>query len=84
MCVCVWSATIRRLLIHRNKERREAAILLQQAITSQRALQHAAWGARKDISAKLKALQLDTAIRGTAGMCVQDRVHRSLLNSALL
>ena len=47
-CVSVW---------YRDKERREAAILLQQALTSQRAMKHAAWGAKKEISAKLKALK---------------------------
>lgn len=41
----------------RDKERREAAILLQQALTSQRAMKHAAWGAKKEISAKLKAMK---------------------------
>ena len=41
----------------RTKEERNTAILLQQAITSQRALKHAAWGAKKDISARIKALR---------------------------
>lgn len=41
----------------RTKEERNTAILLQQAITSQRALKHAAWGAKKEISARIKALR---------------------------
>ena len=41
----------------RGKQTRETAILLQQAITSQRAMRHAAWGAKKDINSKLKALK---------------------------
>ena len=41
----------------RGKQARETAILLQQAITSQRAMKHAAWGAKKDINSKLKALK---------------------------
>lgn len=45
------------LSLFRNKQHREAAILLQQAITSQRAMKHAAWGAKKEISAKLRALK---------------------------
>ena len=48
------------IMFCRNKERREAAILLEQAVTSQRAMQHAAWGAKKDISAKLKVLKDET------------------------
>ena len=41
----------------RGKQARETAILLQQAITSQRAMKHAAWGAKMDINSKLKALK---------------------------
>ena len=41
----------------RGKQSREAAILLQQTITSHRAMKHAAWGAKKDINTKLKALK---------------------------
>lgn len=41
----------------RGKQTREAAILLQQTITSHRAMKHAAWGAKKDINSKLKALK---------------------------
>ena len=41
----------------RGKQARETAILLQQAVTSQRAMKHAAWGAKKDINSKLTALK---------------------------
>lgn len=41
----------------RGKRTRETAILLQQTITSQRAMKHAAWGARKDINSKMKVLK---------------------------
>ena len=44
-------------LIGRSKQRRETAILVQQMLTSQRAMKHAAWGASKDISAKIRAMK---------------------------
>ena len=45
------------LCADRSKPRRETAILTQQMVTAQRAMKHAAWGARKDISAKIKAMK---------------------------
>ena len=51
--------TVQEALINwdRGKQARETAILLQQTITSQRAMKHAAWDAKKDISSKLKELK---------------------------
>lgn len=39
------------------RRRREAAILVEQALVSQRAMKHAAWGAKKDIRSKIKAVK---------------------------
>lgn len=39
------------------RQRREAAILVEQAVVSQRAMRHAAWGAKKDIQTKIKKIK---------------------------
>ncbi len=41
----------------RTRDERTTAIVLQQTLTSQRALKHAAWGAKKDISDRIKKLR---------------------------
>ena len=43
-------------ILFRSKQQREMAISLKQAITSRRALQHVAWGVKKDLTAQMKAL----------------------------
>ena len=39
------------------RRRREAALLVEQAVVSQRAMRHAAWGAKKDIKSKLQLIK---------------------------
>ena len=51
--------TMREALIDwdNDENARETAIVIQQAIVSQRAMKHAAWGAKKDINSKLSVLK---------------------------
>lgn len=39
------------------RQRRQAAILVEQAVISQRAMKHAAWGAKKEIRSKLQTMK---------------------------
>ena len=56
----------------RSKQRREAAILLQQVVTSERAIRHAAWGARKEIRARIRAMREEGKMEREGGReCVQ-------------
>lgn len=56
--------------LSRSKPRRETAILVQQMVTSQRAMKHAAWGASKDIAAKIRAMKKE----GKEARLISDRI----------
>ena len=45
------------ILLFVGRHRREAALLVEQAVVSQRAMRHAAWGAKKDIKSKLQSIK---------------------------
>ena len=66
-------ATQEALIIwDKTKRNREEAILLQQAIISQRALKHAAWGARKDLSSRIKSLK-ESSLQAAGERVVEKR-----------
>lgn len=49
----------------RTKQQREEAISLQQAIISERALRHAAWGMKKSLTAQMQLLDRSPALLPT-------------------
>ena len=49
----------------RTKQHREEAISLQQAVTSERALRHAAWGMKKSLTAQMQLLDRNPALLPT-------------------
>ncbi|CAI8051807.1 hypothetical protein GBAR_LOCUS28359, partial [Geodia barretti] len=61
----------------RSKPQRETAILIQQMLTSQRAMKHAAWGASKDISGRIRALKQEELL-GVGSVGYRDGTTRKL------
>lgn len=60
------------LFAHRGKKKRDASILVHQVVTSQRALQHAAWGARKELMSKLRTMKEEDLVEGPNRQSIAD------------
>eukprot|EP00731_Ephydatia_muelleri_P031647 Em0023g154a len=54
------------------KKKRDASILVHQMVTSQRALQHAAWGARKELMSKLRSMKEEDLVEGPNRQSIAD------------
>ena len=51
--------------MYRTKQQRETTIYMQQVLTSQRVMRHAAWGMKKSLTAQLHAMEKqDVAVQG--------------------
>ena len=68
---------------HRSKPHRETAISVQQMLTSQRAMKHAAWGACKDIRARIRAMKREGNLSDKLGGTPLIRTTEDVINQAL-
>ena len=67
VCVCCEEVSVQHFSTLRSRQRREAAILLQQVVASERDIRHAAWGARKEIRARIRAVREEGKVEGEGG-----------------
>ena len=63
------------------KASRQAAISLHQTLTSQRAMEHAAWGARKELGARIRALSNQPIRSETTGEGGRRSLQKKTLKS---